>query len=315
MPTRPRIPSHLAPVHRTVDTVQLGLHPDAVVLTGLTSADTRVLRAMDGTRSTAELESFALSVDLPAERVRELLDLLAAHDALDRQAKDRATLWRRSRRHVLVGGDGPLTLAITQALRREHLGRVCNGEWAVDHHDLSLGHRVPPSCQRPIDVALVVGRPDLDPDRLEPWLRHGIPHVAVRCEGTRASIGPLVVGRVRDQPCMRCLELHQCDLDPAHALVLHQARSQLAGSAAHVDPSAATFVASVVTSMVTGYLDGVGLPLGVSVEVSTPWPRVDYRRWQRHPRCPAHPERDGGLPAAPEPTRLAPSDSRETMAG
>ncbi|HMT91190.1 MAG TPA: hypothetical protein PKC73_16290, partial [Dermatophilaceae bacterium] len=81
MPARPRIPSHLSPVHRSVDTVQLGLHPDAVVLTGVTSADVRVLRAMDGSRSLPELESLAESVGLPLKRVRELLDLLAAQDA------------------------------------------------------------------------------------------------------------------------------------------------------------------------------------------------------------------------------------------
>ena len=315
MPARPRIPSHLSPVHRSVDTVQLGLHPDAVVLTGVTSADVRVLRAMDGSRSLPELESLADSVGLPLKRVRELLDLLAAQDALDRQGRDRATLWWRSRRHVLVGGEGALTLAIAQALRREHLGRVCQGEWAMDHHDLSLGHGVPRSCQRPVDLALVVGRPDLDPDRLEPWLRHGIPHLAVRCEGARASIGPLVARRIPDQPCLRCLELHHCDLDPAHALVLAQARSHPGGALAHVDPTAAPFVASVVTSIVTGYLDGFGLPVGVSVEVSTPWPRVDYRRWQRHPLCPSHPGHAASIPETRPETGVPLEKPRETMAG
>lgn len=315
MPARPRIASHLDPVHRSIDSVQLGLHPDAVVLSGLTSADARVLRAMDGTRSVRELESFAASLGLPDSRVRDLLDLLAVHEALDRQGRDRAMLWWRSRRHVLVGGDGALTVAIAQALRREHVGRVCHGGWAMDHHDLSLGHQVSQACRRPVDLAVVVGRPDLDPDRLEPWLRHGIPHLAVRCEGAGASIGPLVTRHLIDQPCLRCLELHHCDLDPAHALVLHQTRSRVPDPIAHVDVTAAPFVASVVTSVVTGYLDGFGLPVGVSVEVRTPWPRVDYRRWQRHPLCPSHPEPGGGLPAVPTAPGVASQESRETMAG
>ena len=58
-----------------------------------------------------------------------------------------------------------------------------------------------------------------------------------------------------------------------------------------------------------------GLPVGVSVEVSTPWPRVDYRRWQRHPLCPSHPGHGGGLPETTPATGVALEESRETMAG
>ena len=46
----------------------------------------------------------------------------------------------------------------------------------------------------------------------------------------------------------------------------------------------------------TVVIDGtvpVGVPVGVSVEARSPWPRVDHRRWDRHTDCPHHDDRDG----------------------
>jgi hypothetical protein len=45
----------------------------------------------------------------------------------------------------------------------------------------------------------------------------------------------------------------------------------------------------VVAMVVNLALSDLGRPgAGVSVEVSGPWPRLDHRRWTRHPACPAH---------------------------
>jgi hypothetical protein len=42
--------------------------------------------------------------------------------------------------------------------------------------------------------------------------------------------------------------------------------------------------------------------VGVSVESALPWPRLDHRRWTRHPRCERHDprsERPGSASAPP----------------
>jgi hypothetical protein len=33
------------------------------------------------------------------------------------------------------------------------------------------------------------------------------------------------------------------------------------------------------------HLDARGVPVGVSLEASMPWPQVSHRRWAPHPRC------------------------------
>jgi hypothetical protein len=47
-------------------------------------------------------------------------------------------------------------------------------------------------------------------------------------------------------------------------------------------------VSGVVALYAVGVLTGERPPAGVSAEVSLPWPRMDHRRWPRHPRCARH---------------------------
>ena len=67
-----------------------------------------------------------------------------------------------------------------------------------------------------------------------------------------------------------------------------------------------------------------GTGAGVSVEVTAPWPRLDHRRWARHPACPGQSRAGRGPTTEPttEPAAGAadgsgvePGSARVTMTG
>lgn len=77
---RPLLNPALRRTWRDESTLQLGTDPArAVVLTGLDAASRRLLAALDGTRSTADVLALAARLGVPARQAHRLLDLL--HDA------------------------------------------------------------------------------------------------------------------------------------------------------------------------------------------------------------------------------------------
>ncbi|MBA3741395.1 hypothetical protein, partial [Sporichthya sp.] len=78
---RPRLKTGLARLRRGPSTVQFGLDPDrAVLLTGIDAALDRCLDRLDGSVHPAEL---AADLDVPVERLADLLRLLATADLLE----------------------------------------------------------------------------------------------------------------------------------------------------------------------------------------------------------------------------------------
>jgi len=64
-----------------------------------------------------------------------------------------------------------------------------------------------------------------------------------------------------------------------------------------MEPALLSAAAAVAALVVAAYLGGDCLPDGVTVEITSPWPRLDHRKWSRHPHCPHH---DGALIQSPE---------------
>jgi hypothetical protein len=145
------------------------------------------------------------------------------------------------------------------------------------------GHRAP-------QLALIFGPTALDPRTGDPWLRQGVTHLPVVSNGPRAAVGPLVSAGLRG-PCLWCLDLHRTDRDPSWPALV----AQVCGSPGDIvprdaalsesDPALAQIVAGCVALLVRRYLAGSAGPVGVSVEISLPWPRMDHRRWPIHPQC------------------------------
>jgi hypothetical protein len=110
-----------------------------------------------------------------------------------------------------------------------------------------------------------------------------IPHLAARVVELSGIVGPFVIpGRTS---CLRCLDLHRCDRDPAWPRVVAQAEQRRTGVAA-CDVTLATQVAALAAQQVLAHLDGFS-PATVdgTIEVSLPYGLARRRSWHPHPAC------------------------------
>ncbi len=282
--------------------MQVGTDPGrAVVVQGLHEAEVAALQVLDGTR--------AVPPALTTESGARLVELLAGHGLLvdtadrpplpaatralyaaDAQALLRTTssttrahaaLARRQSSPVLVVGRGTLPAAVADELRRAGVRRVASGSQAAD--DWEAAQADTGSTQAPALVVLV-GVHALDTAVAHPWSAAGTPVLPVVLHGAEALVGPLVVP---GGPCLRCLDLTRTDLDPAWPTVLGQLTRPAVGE--HAEATGETSLvalAAAMTAMVSlCVIDGQTVPVGRSLEVSLPWPRVSQRQWPVHPRC------------------------------
>ena len=339
MTPRPRLKPYFRPLRRGADSVQLGVSAESggVILSGLGPADIALLQALDGAPAEVGLDDMAAACGVPPDRAAELLALLREHDLLAVDGPDRVDLGRlrasqrdgllhdaevlalvrdlpgdpfarvvdRTHRRVLVSGSGRLPWSIAALLRDGGVGRVDVGGWALDAVEQEL--RTDPHRPRP-DLVVLVAEGAVDPRQGEPWRRRGVPHLPVVSDGQRIVIGPLI-GRDDDLPCLECLELSRTDRDSSWPHV--RAQLPLGGGGEIRSESTMACVAAGVVAMVThAVLAGDPVPPGVSLEVTVPWPRMDHRRWHRHPACPGHRTRHTSRPPA-----HAPDPARVTMTG
>jgi hypothetical protein len=284
--------------------VQFGTDPDhAVVLEGLDAHEVAALESLDGTREVPAV--------LRSPAGQDLLDLLLGHGlvvdagdpvslppqvrallAHDAQALLRtaspprqgyAALVRRRAAHLFVVGRGELPAGLAAQLRHAGVGTVSQGAEVAD--DWEQGRTGPDglSASAPALVVLV-GSYALDAAAASPWRARGIPVLPVVLHGLEAVVGPVILPH---GPCLRCLDLARADLDPGWPVLLGQLVPARVG--AGPDVSGETTLVGLATSMTAmvalAVLDGQVLPVGRSLEVSLPWPRVRQRQWEVHPRC------------------------------
>jgi hypothetical protein len=110
-----------------------------------------------------------------------------------------------------------------------------------------------------------------------------VPHLAVVVRERGIVVGPLVVPG--SAPCLRCLDLHRADRDPAWPLLLAQLVDR-AGSGSS-ETASSLLAASLAALQVLGRLDGRPRPaaLGATLEVQLPDGLVSRRPWTLHPEC------------------------------
>jgi hypothetical protein len=184
-----------------------------------------------------------------------------------------AVLGKRARSRVLVVGRGSLPYAVTSGLRRAGAAARCAPESAA--HDRSPGES---------DLVVLTAAHAVDPAAGQGWWRQGTPVLPVVLHPTEAVVGPVVRP---GGPCLRCLDLTRADLDPAWPVLLSQLVRPAVGAGADVSGETALVQVggSLAATVALAVLDGASLPLGRSLEVGLPWPRVRERSWPAHPRC------------------------------
>jgi len=185
-----------------------------------------------------------------------------------------------------------------------------------------LAHREPPRdagrllipaapgrARRRPDLVVLVEHSAADARRAGALLSADIPHLSVVIRDGDAVVGPLVLpGR---GPCLRCLDLHRGDRDPAWPQVLAQLLRPVPGTAEPEESALSVLVAGLAALQVLGHLDGLAPPAasGATLEVELPGGLACRRAWPAHPRCGCHwPPAD--RPVARTPIRAPGSPAR-----
>jgi len=303
-----RLRTGLPVLRRGADEVQVGTDPRwAVRLTNLAPDEVEALvtrrAGLDGPRLGGLVDELALAGlavpdDIPDGPPDSLvLGLLRPED--DPVARTR----RRGASCVGVVGLGPTGLGIAAGLAAAGVGTVLlDDERPVRTADVgATGYRwsdvgqpreraatrllrdVAPTVDvdgpATPDVLVVVEGAAADPARPERLLSLDVTHLSVVVREGDTVVGPLVVPGAG--ACLRCLDLHRADLDPAWPLVL----SQLVGTDAVEPGPVASVAAGLAVASLLATVDGRPIAPGLTWEVALPDAVPRERVWQPHPRC------------------------------
>jgi bacteriocin biosynthesis cyclodehydratase domain-containing protein len=255
-------------------------------------------------------------------RRRRLESDAASWSLVDPRGDGWQLLARRSRQAVLVRGGGRLATAITVTLAAAGLRVRLEDARPVRDRDLLPGGAhvsdvgepreaaarfalkraglaamwvaglhaptaapPPPGPPGPVaDLVVLVEHGAADAGAALPLLRADLAHLSVLVRETDVLVGPLV--RPGRGPCLRCLDLHRAERDPAWPRMLAQL---LARDPRRADPEEAALVglaAGLASLQVLGRLDGRAVPaVGATLEVGLPDGLVGRRPWPAHPAC------------------------------
>jgi hypothetical protein len=294
---RPMLLPGLRPLWRTSRAVQLGTDPARAVILELADPSAgRLLYLLDGSRTEHVLLKEAARLGMTEPDARTLLEdlkdrgLVVAADGLlppglttaERErllpeaaalALDHAApadiLRQRGARRVVISGHGRLARLVEQGLREAGVGRVAVQGTLRRLLPQPEGPRVRVASAS-LHVAITSGR--LPEGTTRPLLL-----ISVR-EGV-VTLGPLVPAR--QGPCLRCLDLHRTDRDPAWPRI----QSQLPDESGACSSATAYAAAAYAVAEALAVLDGAPpLLLGESVDIHGPH-ELRRRRWERHPGC------------------------------
>lgn len=141
---------------------------------------------------------------------------------------------------------------------------------------------------RPL-VSVLVGVGEPGRELADPWMRSGHPHLVLRLAEGSATIGPFVVPG--STACLRCLDAHHADLDPAWPLLVAQyARVSVTarpdGVPEPVDPALLALALAWAAREVVTYAEG-GTPGSASttLRVDPQLSALETHTWLRHPEC------------------------------
>jgi hypothetical protein len=196
---------------------------------------------------------------------------LVAHDPST--AEQRWRLRRRAR--VSVTGHGAVSAALVELLQRAGVGRV-----AADDRGGAV-------CDDDADVTVLSGDHEPRTDVAEHLMREGRAHLVAGMRGTAGTVGPFVLPGTT--PCLRCVDLTRCQLDPAWAAVRDQLSATERPTGSPAPPASAVVtraVAALAAAEVLAHLEGRAVvTAGASAALSLvePWPVL--RHWPVQQAC------------------------------
>jgi hypothetical protein len=253
----PRLPR----VWRTPDSIQFGVDRPALVLDGVSAAEERMLSALADGVTRRGLEVIALRSRAARSEVAALLDRVAS--ILVDSAPPPAV-----RPLVVLDGTGPTAEALRWMLAdagAEVLAGLRSTDPAVDE----------------ADAAVLVASYAVEPRRHARWLRRDIPHLAVVYSDGGVTVGPLV--RPGGGPCLRCVDLHRTDADPAWPAMATQLYTL-------PPPGETPVAAAAAAARATTELLAAGAPspramAGRSAQLAAGATDWVSRTWGPHPSC------------------------------
>lgn len=187
---------------------------------------------------------------------------------------------------VLLDDERPVLPADVGAYRWADVGAVREQAAARALRDVAPGVAIDVRAQP--DVLVVVESLAADPGRGARVMATGVTHLSVVVREADTVVGPLVVPGAG--ACLRCLDLHRGDLDPAWPMLL----GQLTGRGPTNEPGpVAAVAAGLAAATVLTVLDGLAPTLGRTWEIGLPDAVPRERTWAVH--------RDCGCAALPDP--------------
>jgi len=299
-----RLRSGLRVLRRGADEVQVGTDPRwAVRVTGLApdEVDVLVTGSLDAFPLLAgQLSRVGLAVEDtptgPASADDAAWGLLRPDDTAAARARRRGTA------RVGIVGLGPTGVGVAVALAAAGVGTLeLDDERPVRPTDVGVfrwqdvgiareqvaarmvrdaAPRVAVGGRGEPDVVVVVESHGADPARAALLVGHGVAHLSVVVREADTVVGPLVVPGAG--PCLRCLDLHRAETDPAWPVLL----GQLVGADAADEPgTVAQVAAGVAAAAVLAVVDGLTPPVGRTWEVGLPDAIPRERTWQPHAAC------------------------------
>ena len=151
--------------------------------------------------------------------------------------------------------------------------------------DLALGE--PPPQGTGVGLLACVGEPHRE--HADPWLREGVPHLFLRLVEGQVRVGPFVVPGV--SACLRCVDAHHTDVDPAWPLLVAQyaaatARERDDTIPEPVDPLLACLAAAWAARELVSHLEGsTPATTSTTIDLDPRLTALHTQTWTRHPAC------------------------------
>ncbi len=269
-PTIPR-------VWRSPHALQFGVERPRLVLDPLDAAGERMVSALAGGVAIGALRLIARSAGAEPDAADALLARL--EPVLARDADAHGTGDRDRDAIVVLDGSGPTAARILTLLREAGV-------------DARSGLSTDDPAVDEATAAIVIASFAVAPHRHQRWLRRDTPHLAVVFGDAGATVGPLV--RPGETPCLRCLDLHRRDRDPAWPALAAQLHTRPAPGESELVCGA---VASAAAAVVLAALDEHLMRQPVARSAAPPGCTATASRydagsarwtefgWEPHPEC------------------------------
>ncbi|HEX4401710.1 MAG TPA: TOMM precursor leader peptide-binding protein [Galbitalea sp.] len=259
-----RLDGRFATVWRDPFSLQIGVDPAQVVLRDVSTAQERMIAALESGVSRSGLDMIASSSGASINDVSALLRTLK----------------------LLLVADEPIGAAPRVSIvgTGQTVERIAN-TLALAGAEVSVSRSVADSAaEDDCDLGVVVGHYVLDPESYGFWLRRDLPHLPVVFGDEAVMIGPMI--EPGSSPCLYCLEHHRRDTDASWSAIA----SQLWGRRARSETAlASTEVATRVARLVHARLE-LGRPAhrttsARSFQLVVETGEVTRREWMPHPDC------------------------------